>query len=155
MKKINDGLTRMQRFNLKNPGRKAQLARESADRNPEARRESARKFHEKNPEAHKGYNKKWSDANKDKIHAAFIKRRYGLTKERFEEMIVWQNAKCAICQTDFSEFSKRPFVDHDHNTGKVRALLCGPCNVKVGYVETEGAWRNSVLAYIAQYKESE
>lgn len=139
-KKIQDGLTNDQRYYR---------------RNREKARSAAATFKQRNPEAWKAHQKKWADANGDKIHAAFIKRRYGITKERYEAMVAEQNAKCAICSTDFAEFSKRPFVDHDHSTGKVRALLCGPCNVKVGYVETEGAWRSSVLAYIAKHKESE
>lgn len=90
--------------------------------------------------------------NSDKRHRTRIKRMYGVSQSQYDEMMEVQNAKCAICNTDFSEFRYRPSIDHDHTTGKVRALLCNPCNIKVGYVETEGPWREAVLAYLASHK---
>ena len=49
---------------------------------------------------------------------------YGLTVGQYELILKSQNGKCAICQCD----SIKLHVDHDHNTHKIRGLLCRSCN---------------------------
>lgn len=55
--------------------------------------------------------------------------RYGLTPAQFEEMLLKQEGKCAIC---LIPSEKRLHIDHCHKTGKVRGLLCGNCNMALG-----------------------
>lgn len=63
-----------------------------------------------------------------------LKRRYGLTLRQYEEMLWDQNGLCAICgRRQEGGHSEQLFVDHDHQTGKIRALLCGPCNTGIGH----------------------
>lgn len=62
-----------------------------------------------------------------------------------------QGGKCAICEVEFVTLTKRPCVDHNHSTGRVRALLCTACNVRVGVVEGEAPWRASVLSYLERH----
>lgn len=57
-------------------------------------------------------------------------RRYGITVEDFMDMRRAQDLKCAICHEE-----KDLVVDHDHETGKVRGLLCGTCNTRLGIYE--------------------
>ena len=59
-----------------------------------------------------------------------LKRDYGLTKEGYLEMLKSQNGVCAICCNP--EKKKRLAVDHCHNTGKIRGLLCARCNTSIG-----------------------
>ena len=60
-------------------------------------------------------------------------RRYGLTEERYEEMLNAQGGRCKICgTTDHLEKNRLLCVDHDHCTGGVRGLLCGHCNRMLG-----------------------
>jgi len=47
-------------------------------------------------------------------------------------MLKSQNGNCAICGIDQPSNGRRLAVDHDHETGKVRALLCGNCNTGMG-----------------------
>ena len=62
---------------------------------------------------------------------AQLKDKYGLTLAEYENLFNNQNGKCAICFT--SNFGdKLPSVDHDHETAKVRGLLCTSCNVGLG-----------------------
>lgn len=55
-------------------------------------------------------------------------RRYGLVAGQFDDLFANQLGKCAICKNLMSP----PHIDHDHKTGKVRALLCGKCNTGLG-----------------------
>jgi hypothetical protein len=55
--------------------------------------------------------------------------KYGLTEERFLAMYVEQHESCAICH---KPFGSTPCVDHDHDTGIVRGLLCSQCNTGLG-----------------------
>lgn len=56
-------------------------------------------------------------------------RKYGMTINEFESILKSQDGKCAIC--GYSDLSKKnffPMVDHCHDQGHVRGLLCGECN---------------------------
>lgn len=61
-----------------------------------------------------------------------IKRLYGITPERLAEIYTLQNGKCAICRTSELELTKRLHIDHNHETGNVRGLLCAKCNSGLG-----------------------
>jgi len=64
---------------------------------------------------------------------------YGLTLEQYEAMVEYQDHKCKICGIPETENSldkngnpKRLSIDHDHETGQIRGLLCNPCNTALG-----------------------
>jgi len=61
-----------------------------------------------------------------------LRRKYGFGIERFNEMFAAQNGCCAICGRHQTEFVKGLAVDHDHDTGAIRQLLCPNCNVGLG-----------------------
>jgi len=64
-----------------------------------------------------------------------IKSAYGLTSEAYWSMAKNQDYGCAICDTKDNFVAQNPerlFVDHCHNTGKVRGLLCYHCNTFLG-----------------------
>lgn len=81
--------------------------------------------------------KKWAIDNpnvwerqKRKSH---LKKKYGITIDDYDKMVIQQNNSCAICEgvlIDSRGF--RPHVDHCHETGKVRGVLCGDCNKALG-----------------------
>ncbi len=56
-----------------------------------------------------------------------LRRRYGIGVKAFEEMLEGQDGKCLICEKPAPEH-----VDHDHETGKVRGILCFNCNQGLG-----------------------
>jgi hypothetical protein len=58
----------------------------------------------------------------DARHAGHVERTYGITEEQFQALWEAQGRRCYICRREVH--SKRPAVDHDHVTGKVRGLLC-------------------------------
>lgn len=67
--------------------------------------------------------------------ACTIKSRYGITVETYEKMLVDQGGVCAICKKACNT-GKRLSVDHDHDTGKVRGILCQRCNRGIGHFKS-------------------
>ena len=58
---------------------------------------------------------------------------YGITSEQINEMVSKQKGVCALCgKLPTNGRWKKLVVDHDHQTGKIRGLLCNPCNVGLG-----------------------
>jgi len=79
-------------------------------------------------------------AQKARNHERMVKKTYGLAAGEYDRRYSEQGGVCAICQRATGK-TKRLAVDHDHETGAVRGLLCGPCNKMVGY------FRNSPEAF--------
>jgi len=96
--------------------------------------------------------------NKSKLFTQYLKRTYNLTPEQYESMLQVQNYRCGICgTTDPGIYTKgrvnRWHVDHNHVTGKIRGLLCGPCNIGLGnFHENVVALRNAVLYLEKNYE---
>lgn len=82
--------------------------------------------------------RQWVERNRDTVRDLKqrnnLKRHYGLSLEDYQQMLASQGGGCAICASPHSKRPKMPrlVVDHDHKTGKVRGLLCSPCNVALG-----------------------
>lgn len=66
-----------------------------------------------------------------------LKHRYNLSKEDWDRMFEKQNGCCAICGKHQSEFAKTLGIDHNHQTGKIRGLLCYNCNRALGLFYTD------------------
>ena len=63
--------------------------------------------------------------------ASHLRRKYGLTLEAYESMLMAQGAMCAVC--GLAKWGNRgPVIDHDHTSGKVRGVLCFSCNAGIG-----------------------
>lgn len=73
-----------------------------------------------------------------------LARKFGLTTEEFSTMIVQQNNKCKTCESEM----KQPQVDHNHITGKVRGLLCKPCNMSLGLIKENSKTLHNMISYI-------
>jgi cytidyltransferase-like protein len=94
--------------------------------------------------------------------ASHIKTKYGLSPSDFEQMGQLQNWRCAICGTSTpplpSRGRKLPWtawhIDHDHETGKVRALLCFNCNQLLGQSRDRITVLNSAARYLENHKNS-
>lgn len=67
-----------------------------------------------------------------------LKSKYGLSVEQFEEMWDRQDGKCPSCGDALVLGTKNgAHVDHCHSTGRVRGVLCGLCNVALGYLKDD------------------
>jgi len=82
---------------------------------------------------------------------AELQRRYGITQQDYEVMIVEQNNQCAICnatEPGGRHNSGYFVVDHCHTTGKVRKLLCNNCNTALGLVGDNTQILQSMIEYL-------
>jgi len=78
-------------------------------------------------------NKEYAKNNPDASRHRNLKYKYGVTKEDYDRMFKEQNGVCGICkQAETSIRSLYLSIDHNHETGKVRGLLCRNCNSALG-----------------------
>lgn len=127
-----------------------------------------KRYYEKNRDQKLVYMKEYRQRNKDRLNQkdkeyAVVNREkikkyhrvyhYGLSEDGYQLLIITQKNKCAICGKDFTFENKSttPHVDHDHRTGTVRGLLCGRCNVLLGFAEDDA----TLLITASQYLHKE
>lgn len=82
---------------------------------------------EKNRIAHN----KWKMNNFTKYKNSVLKK-FGITIDTYNKILISQENKCAICGKSQDEFPRALSVDHNHVTGEVRGLLCVRCNTVLG-----------------------
>jgi|SRR6185369_3578997 len=77
---------------------------------------------------------KWWKSESGRLSTANtkLKARFGITLDEYLSILKQQNYKCLICGISHSYMGHRLAVDHNHNTGKIRGLLCKGCNMGIG-----------------------
>jgi hypothetical protein len=78
-----------------------------------------------------------------------LKFHYGMTLEQYDALLEEQDGLCAICGKAPKNGGQRLYVDHDHDTGAIRGLLCVGCNVHLGWLEAPGILA-AALIYLGQ-----
>lgn len=91
--------------------------------------------YQKTKERRVEYAREYRRKHPDRTRATNWKGKYGITPEYFYNKLNEQNNKCDICNRDMNDYGKIFCVDHNHKTGKVRGLLCDPCNYGLGFYE--------------------
>lgn len=77
-----------------------------------------------------------------------LKSTYGLTVEDYDAILSSQDNKCAICKSDTPYGKGRFHVDHNHETGEIRGLLCHYCNLALGNFKDNVSNLLSAIAYL-------
>ena len=98
------------------------------------------------------YNKLNSEKRRLVVKKSWIKCKYGIVYEDYLSMHREQDYKCKICKRHADEFKKGLVVDHNHKTGKVRALLCTNCNSQLHVLENKELY-DKYMNYLNSYKE--
>lgn len=105
-----------------------------------------------NPDKAKQYRKQYRSNNSDAVklrdRAYWLKANYGITLEQYDALLDGQHHSCAICGTDLRILSSRPHLDHDHETGAVRGILCHHCNVGLGHFRDDITVLESAIEYL-------
>ena len=130
-----------------NKERAAETARAYQEANKERIREHRRNYR-MNEEA-KAIRAEWIASNRDRVKAnnkrdrernADTRRnrdfvvKYGITIDDYYRMFDEQGGVCAVCFRP-PNAGRRMAVDHDHNTGAIRGLLCNSCNLALGHLQ--------------------
>jgi predicted transcriptional regulator YheO len=90
-----------------------------------------------NPEYMRQYHLKHKIKRNKQTRNAILKMKYGITQQQYDQILKDQNGVCAICHnTETTKHQNGKIrslsVDHDHQTNKVRGLLCYNCNIILG-----------------------
>lgn len=88
------------------------------------------------------------EKHKERSKLNGIKNRYGLLPEKYLAMVKEQNNKCAIC----GDKMNIPCVDHCHNKGHVRGLLCNNCNSLLGMARESVGILENAIKYLENHK---
>jgi len=123
-------------------------SRELIKNNPEyakRRRESVKKWMLENPEAYK---------LRQRYH--HLKREWNMSLDEYNAMLEKQNGVCAICKkpelsTRGRATSQSLAVDHCHETGKIRELLCMDCNQTLGKFNDDPSWFIAASEYLIKH----
>jgi hypothetical protein len=121
-----------------------------ADANPEKVRQAKRKWSEAHPDHNRERYERRKAADPSFMRGPWLKKHYGLSITQYEEMLTAQSGRCGLCGgTDWGR--KGPCVDHDHATGKVRALLCVNCNLGLGHFQDNPERLASAIDYVRRH----
>ncbi len=108
----------------------------------------------KNPDRVRVYNvtakAKNPEDNKRRAIESHFRRKFGLTVVERDAMIAAQGGVCPICGTDTPR-GKGWCVDHCHTTGKIRAILCQPCNLVLGHAAESPGTLLKAIEYLERH----
>lgn len=112
----------------------------------EERKKYARDYYKSNPEKHRLWH-----------YNSALKRCYGLSLEVFNQMWEGQEGKCACCLQEMKRGGQKSncaCVDHDHATGKVRAIICRECNLGIAHFRETPERCELAADYLRKYRPS-
>ena len=102
------------------------------------RNASRREWRRSNPAKHAKESRRWN-----------LRVNYGLEPEDYEEILKSQDHRCAVCLKHETEVPRqRLYVDHCHDSGEVRGLLCSHCNAGIGNLMDSPALLREALRYV-------
>ena len=117
--------------------------------NPEPARERTRRWQADNPERVRQKNAQYAAEGRKAIsnRRSHLKRKYGITLEQYDEMLEAQGGRCAICRR-LPRDDISLHVDHHHDSGRLRGLLCFGCNVTVGHIREDHDRLRAIAEYL-------
>ena len=126
--------------------------------NPEDARKRARDYYKQNTEKVLRYSKEYNASHpretwdeKKLVRTTLSQRKshlriaFGISVEEYDALVHKQDGKCAICGITPKG---NLHVDHDHSTGKIRGLLCNPCNSGIGLLGDDIVIMQAAIRYL-------
>ena len=93
----------------------------------------------------------WRKNNQDKRYVnnrPTRMRRFGLTVDQYEAILEKQSGVCALCSSPPKK--RKLAVDHCHETGRIRGLLCSNCNTGLGKMGDNIAGLERAILYLSE-----
>lgn len=131
------------------------------------RKLATKRYQKKHPEKVYAGSRRWSKRHPEKERAKRRRadlvrqeRRYGLPEGGYQQMYDAQGGLCAICGKPETKMTttgavRLLCVDHDHETGLVRQLLCAACNTGLGYFKDDPEALASASAYTERWRQAQ
>ena len=97
--------------------------------------------------------KRWGERNPEAGRGKHFQKRYGVSKEQFDEQCIKQGNRCAICSVlfDYAVRENTPTLDHAHDsTGRFRGALCSTCNSGLGLHKDNIQLLESAIQYLKE-----
>ena len=111
-----------------------------------------------NPDKHREWSRKHREKEGQLRNTKEVCRRFSLDISDYAEMLIQQNKVCAICKMPEKRKSRRDgrvcalAIDHNHQTGKIRGLLCHSCNVGLGNFEDNIDLLQKAIEYLKKHQ---
>ena len=90
------------------------------------------------------------EKNSDTIFENYLKRTYNIDLNKYNSLFEEQSGVCAICKQECVS-GRKLAVDHNHDTGEVRGLLCCRCNRGIGNLDDSLDKLKSAVLYLEKY----
>ena len=113
-------------------------------------KECAKVYESANREKIKKRKVAYNAKNRERKKWWFILKTYGLTQDAYIEILKSQCGACAICGKTEEGSGRALSVDHNHDTGKVRGILCSDCNVGLGLFRDDIQCLHNAIDYLSQ-----
>lgn len=78
------------------------------------------------------YNNEYDNTHINQRRERYLLRTYGITLQHYYEIYQYYNGCCVICEKPLELFSHQTHIDHDHEDGSIRGILCENCNRGLG-----------------------
>jgi hypothetical protein len=126
----------------------AKINKNWRDKNKDYSYEQRLQYHRDNPDKKQHHYKQTADLCRFK--------KLGVTSEQFYEKLSLQQGLCQICKEpmDRSVWIRRPCQDHDHETGKIRDVLCSQCNLLLGNARDNKEILVSAIQYLQKWADN-
>jgi len=103
--------------------------------------------------------REWNALHRNSVRATRLRKKFGIEPDVYVAHYKRQRGRCAICRDPIPNYLDSELttdhrlgsgtcVDHDHATGRVRGLLCGPCNKAIGYLKDDPKRCDAAAKYL-------
>lgn len=100
---------------------------------------------------YQNYYKDYYMQDKDGNRRRRMKSKYGLDWDDYQNMLLTQSGLCKICKSPQNNSRASVLhIDHDHETGKIRGLLCHKCNSALGYANDSIKILKEMIKYLQE-----
>lgn len=119
--------------------------------NLERCRATTREYSAKHREQVRASTKRWAKENPDKVKEYYLKKKYLINLAQYNQAMIDQDHKCALCKKPHGKRNNSLFVDHCHATKKFRGLICYSCNTGLGHFKDSIPALEAAVAYLKKH----